>query len=42
MVGSMLPTGTQWVKHGEDTTFMSCSGMSVAILKEHPGEQVLL
>jgi peptide chain release factor subunit 3 len=28
-------------KPGEDTVFMPCSGMSGAILKEHPGEQIL-
>lgn len=28
-------------KPGEDTIFMPCSGMSGAMLKEHPGEQIL-
>ncbi|CAF1029022.1 unnamed protein product [Rotaria magnacalcarata] len=28
-------------KPGEDTVFMPCSGMSGAILKEHPGEHIL-
>ncbi|CAF0745866.1 unnamed protein product [Didymodactylos carnosus] len=28
-------------KPGEDTVFMPCSGMSGAVLREHPGEQIL-
>ncbi len=28
-------------KPGEDPVFMTCSGMSGAFLKEHPGEQLV-